>query len=107
MNAMIESKRPAGNRRGVALAAALAIAAGTVAVPALADTVTTTQTVRTYDDGYYPDYYPSSGYYVSGPVYYDNGYAYPPAPAYTYVGPPAPVGATIGVPGVIGLHFGW
>ncbi len=108
MNTMIESKRVAGNLRGAALAAALAgVAVGAFAVPALADSVTTTRTVRTYDYGYYPGYYPSGGYYVSGPTYYD--YGYPPTPAYTYVepAPPAPVGATIGVPGVIGLHFGW
>jgi hypothetical protein len=105
----IKRNRLNGMLRGAALAAVLAgVGMGAVAVPALAQTVTTTRTVRTYND-YYP-YYPVTTYYSSGPVYYDDdwGYAYPPAPAYTYVEPaPPPVGATVGVPGVIGLHFGW
>jgi hypothetical protein len=108
MNTMTERNRLAGKLRRAALAAALAgVAVGAVAVPALAqESVTTTRTVRTYDYGYYPDYYPSgtTTYYNWGPAY-DYGYDYPPPPAYTYYGAPAP-GVTVGVPGLVGIHLG-
>lgn len=108
MNTMTERNRLAGTLRRAALTAALAGAAvGAIAVPAFAqESVTTTRTVRTYDYGYYPDYYPTgtTTYYSSGPVY-DDDYGYPPPPAYGYYAGPAP-GVTVGVPGVVGIHVG-